>query len=114
VQNLAKQILAPEIARRVRLALLDYGDQGLTGNWRAKTLDDNLPGPAALTDRDLVACLTEHNARMRSNGKPWKAIDPAEVPTLASALLARAPVDPCKRLKGIYDELLGIGQLGNT
>ena len=115
VQNLATQILAPEIAKRVRLVLIDYeyDDDGHTNNWRAKMLEDKLPNPAALTHADLMTCLAAHNLRVQSQGKPWNAIEPADVPTLATALLFRASSDSSKRLRGIYNELLAIAQLGD-
>jgi hypothetical protein len=113
VKNLVKQVLTPEIAKRLRLVLLDY-DQPLTGNWRARTLDDNLSDPTAVSAVDLVECLNAYNKRMQDDGKPHKVIETTEIGKLAASLVERAPAEPCNRLRGLYDQLLGLFELGKT
>lgn len=111
VQMLAQQICTVESSRRLRMILLDY-DKPLTGNWRAKTLDDRLPEPPGIQQKDVEDCLTEYNTRMLAEGKPQKAIKPGDLPTLAGALLSRSASDPEQLLRKIYDELVALAQLG--
>jgi hypothetical protein len=114
IQNLANQILVPEIARRIRLVLIDYAEDEVTRNACAKMHNEVLPSPTTLTDADVIACLLAHNVRMQSRGKPWGAVSPDEVPELAKTLLARASPNSSKRLNGIYTELLKIAQFGEN
>jgi hypothetical protein len=113
VQNLAKQVFTPEIAKRLRLVLLDY-DQPLLGNWRARTLDDNLPDPASISPADLEECLKAYNKRMEEDGKPHKVIEASGVGQLAASLVERAPEQSTERLRGLYDQLLGLFELGKA
>lgn len=111
VHLLAQYVSSPEFSRRLRLLLLDY-DRPLTGNWRAKTLDDTLPEPAGIQQQDLVDCLAEYNQRVLAEGRPQKAIQPADLPVLAAALIQRASASPQEQLRQIYDELLALAQVG--
>lgn len=112
VQLLAQYVCSAEYSRRLRLLLLDY-DKPLTGNWRAKTVDDVLPEPSGIREQDLVDCLAEYNQRVLAAQKPQKAINPSEISTLAAALLQRASANPQGQLQQIYDELVALAQIGD-
>jgi len=109
VQLLAQYVCAPEFSKRLRLLLLDY-DKPLTGNWRARTLDDTLPNLPSIQPQDLVDCLAEFNQRVLAAGTPQKAIKPADLPALAAALIQRSSAKPQDQLRTIYEELLAIAQ----
>jgi hypothetical protein len=113
IQNLAKHLLTPEIGKRLRLVLLDY-NEALLGNWRAKTLDDNLPDPISISPADLEECLDAYNKRMREEGRPHKVIEPSGIGELAASLIQRAPSNSSERLRGLYDQLLGLFELGQV
>lgn len=112
VQLLAQQVCAPEFSRRLRLMLLDY-DAALPGNWRAKTLDDNLLRAAAVQRQDLMDCLAAYNTEMLGQGRPHKVIEPAQLGSLADALLQRAPNAPPDQLRHIYDQLVDLANVGD-
>jgi len=104
VQILAQQIAVPEFARKLRLVLLRF-DKPLSGNWRAKTIDDFLL--INVTQQDIENCLTEFNHRMLARMRPEKTIKPAEIPVLAAAMLARSNAAACF-LQNLYDELVAL------
>ena len=110
VQMLAQQVCAPEFSRRLRLMLLDF-DKPLTGNWRAKTLDDALPDPLSIQNQDLEDCLAAHNQRMHEQGTPNKAIKIEDLAVLANALRERAVSEPAEPLRSLYEALLNLSQV---
>lgn len=109
IQGLAQSVSIPEHARKLRLVLLHF-DQPLTGNWRARTVDD---GPLLLdrvTSNDLVDCLTAFNSKMKALNKTAKMIDPAEIPKLAAGMIANWNQTPGSQLPFLYQELLAIAR----
>jgi hypothetical protein len=110
VEALSAQVLAPEIAKRVRLMLIDY-DHPLPGHLGAKLIDDKLLDPMTIGETDVYECLVAYNERRRQLGHSTKVIDPAQVGSLAASLLMRAPASPAERLRGLYNELRSLWQL---
>lgn len=104
VQLLAQQVAIPEFARKLRLILLHF-DQPLTGNWRAKTIDDLLN--IHVTQQDIEDCLTEFNHRMLGRNRPEKTIKTGDIPKLAAAMLARSNA-AASFLQNLYDELVAL------
>lgn len=107
IRLLAQQVAIPEIARKMRLILLHF-DQPLTGNWRAKTVDDGPLTLGSVTATDLEACLQEFNAEMRALNKPEKVIAAAAIPTIAARMVADANLAPGTQLPALYEALLAI------
>lgn len=110
VEALSAQVLAPEIVKRVRLVLIDY-KPALPGNLGARTLDDRLPDPMAISAEDVQECLVAYNDRRRQQGQLTMVIEPGEVGTLAANLLGRAPAAPAERLRSLYNELCSLWQM---
>jgi hypothetical protein len=104
IKLLAQQIAIPEIARKLRLVLLHF-DQPLTGNWRAKTVDDGPLTHGAVTAADLEACLREFNAKMQALNKRDKMIEAADIPTVAARMVDEANATPANQLPTLYEAL---------
>ena len=102
INQLAQLMFSAEFARKMRLVLLHF-EKDLIGNWRTWTVDD---GPLALngvTVNDVIDCITAFNQMMQVEN-PARIIDPAEIPVLASAMLANAQTDPFL-LPSLYNQL---------
>jgi len=110
IQLLAQQIAIPEFARKLRLVLLHF-DQPLTGNWRARTIDDGPLIIGGITTQDLIDCLIAFNQRMAAINQGAKMILPAEIPALATAMLERCGGASASQLPSLYDELLAIARM---
>lgn len=103
INQLAQLMFSPEYSRKMRLVLLHF-EKDLIGNWRTWTVDD---GPLALNGvsvNDVIDCLTAFNQLMQVENQPTRIIDPAEIPVLASAMLANAQTDPFL-LPSLYNQL---------
>jgi hypothetical protein len=107
IRLLAQQVAIPEIARKLRLILLHF-DQPLTGNWRAKTVDDGPLTVGSVTAADLEACLHEFNAQMRALKRPDKVIAASDIPIIAARMVADANKTPATQLPALYEALLAI------
>jgi hypothetical protein len=108
IQALAQYIVKPEYSRRLRLILLDFDEAPMSGNWRAKTMDDQLTA-GAITAIDIESCLTEFNTRMLAANRPDKAIQPADIPSVAHMMLLNSSSASCP-LQKLYDDLLTIAR----
>ena len=91
----------------MRLLLLDY-DQDLVGNWRAWTGDEGPLQNNGITATDLVVCLQALNIKMQAED-PNKMIEPAAIPTIADAMLAKSKTEP-PQLTSLYQQLLKIAR----
>jgi hypothetical protein len=108
IQALAQYVIKPEYSRKLRLILLDFEQPPMTGNWRAKTMDDPLTS-GAITVTDIESCLAEFNTRMLAAKRPEKAIQPADVQSVARMMLMNSSTAPCP-LQKLYDDLLTIAR----
>jgi hypothetical protein len=105
VQLLAQQVAIPEFAKKLRLILLHF-DQPLTGNWRAKTIDDSLQA-GGITTQDITNCLTDFNSKMLTLNHPEKMIKAEDIPVVAAQMLTRSST-AASVLQYIYDELMAL------
>lgn len=103
INQLAQLMFNPEYSRKMRMVLLHF-EKDLIGNWRTWTVDDGPLSLNGVTVNDVIDCITAFNQLMQMEKQPGRIIDPAEIPVLASAMLANAQTDPFL-LPSLYNQL---------
>jgi hypothetical protein len=89
--------------RRVRLVLVDY-PASLPSVYSARELLDDVPSATQVSPDDLATCLASHYADLATRAQlPEPGL--SDLRTVASTLIAGAPVDSSKRLEQLNDKL---------
>jgi hypothetical protein len=99
--ELAQKVCEPAVRQRVRLVLINY-HQPLSSVLSADMDEESVQDPSHLSTIDLLPCMGELNARRVQRGKqPLQA----ELPAVASEILARAPPTGKMRLLYVHEQL---------